>query len=202
MARSLSNTLREYLNKANDDSLSAGEFAWFVRFQPNESEKILLTSAGAVTSIDSEDYNPCAGLDITFEESQDSASKLTLTMAVVGSVMRRTMREYNAFLDRTVTAYFAHSGAASTANAIRFDFIITDASIGENTASFQLANSDLTNRLIPPVKVTRGNCPFSYKGDLCGYSGGLTSCDKSLLGPNGCVAHSNGPRFGGFRSLP
>lgn len=35
----------------------------------------------------------------------------------------------------------------------------------------------------------------------CGYTGGLTTCDKTLNGANGCRVHGNQGRFGGFPGL-
>jgi hypothetical protein len=41
-----------------------------------------------------------------------------------------------------------------------------------------------------------------YKGAQCGYAGALASCDGTFNGPNGCVAHANQARYGGFRFAP
>lgn len=57
-------------------------------------------------------------------------------------------------------------------------------------------------------EVFNGRCPFKYKDpDTCAYTGALTSCDHSLTGGNGCVAHGadssiHPRRFGGFPSIP
>lgn len=42
------------------------------------------------------------------------------------------------------------------------------------------------------------NCTWVYKDPrTCGYSGGLTSCDHTLKGVNGCDVHANSHRYGG-----
>ncbi len=42
-------------------------------------------------------------------------------------------------------------------------------------------------------------CVNEYKGARCGYVGGLTTCDFTFAGANGCTAHSNQHRFRGCR---
>lgn len=54
----------------------------------------------------------------------------------------------------------------------------------------------------PVRRAIRHRCSFVYKGLECAYSGDLPTCDFSLSGGNGCEAHANQLRFGGFPSLP
>ena len=46
------------------------------------------------------------------------------------------------------------------------------------------------------------SCVFLYKGDECGYSGGLTTCDHRRFTDGGCVGHDNEHRFGGMEYPP
>lgn len=46
------------------------------------------------------------------------------------------------------------------------------------------------------------NCVLVYKGELCGYSGGLTSCNKRRFSDGGCRGHDNEHRFGGMEYPP
>lgn len=47
----------------------------------------------------------------------------------------------------------------------------------------------------------RDRCSWLYKSTDCGYAGALPSCDYSLQGGNGCAAHGNTQRFGGFPGI-
>ena len=44
-------------------------------------------------------------------------------------------------------------------------------------------------------------CPFTFKDGWCDYKGEIPDCDKTYSGPNGCKAHNNEVRFGGFVGL-
>lgn len=79
--------------------------------------------------------------------------------------------------------------------------VVSTASDAE-TVRFNLGSYDLSNQKLPDQRAMRDFCRFRYKGPRCGYTGGLSTCDKTLNGANGCVAHTNSPRFGGFPSIP
>jgi hypothetical protein len=57
-----------------------------------------------------------------------------------------------------------------------------------------------TNTIVGDIPI-RKTCPWKYKGTECGYSGGLTTCDLTFDGPNGCNAHFDNntarAKFGG-----
>lgn len=40
-----------------------------------------------------------------------------------------------------------------------------------------------------------------YKGPQCKYAGALNNCDGTYNGLNGCIAHNNASRFGGFPGI-
>jgi len=71
---------------------------------------------------------------------------------------------------------------------------------------------------VPLRMYYRDFCGFTYKSPECGYDfayylgsgvnaelfplASETSCDHTLRGPNGCLAHDNTLRFGGFPTIP
>jgi lambda family phage minor tail protein L len=81
---------------------------------------------------------------------------------------------------------------------------------------------DVLGVTFPIRRYNREFCSWVYKGKKCGYHNGLglntvtypravtTSCDHTLYGPNGCLAHtaeglgivSQSRRFGGFPGVP
>ncbi len=44
-------------------------------------------------------------------------------------------------------------------------------------------------------------CIWKYKSTQCGYTGALATCTRTLDGTNGCEAHNNQVRFGGFPGI-
>lgn len=55
---------------------------------------------------------------------------------------------------------------------------------------------------VPGRTYLKNMCQWIYKSTECGYAGGLSTCDKTLAGSNGCEVHSNVARYGGFPSIP
>jgi phage-related protein len=73
--------------------------------------------------------------------------------------------------------------------------------------TLQLGGRNYIEAPFPNRPLDRHRCGFEYRGTLCGYvnddDGSIReTCDFSLNGPNGCKAHNNEIRFGGFPSLP
>lgn len=73
--------------------------------------------------------------------------------------------------------------------------------------TLQLGGRNYLEALFPSRPLDRTRCGFEYRGTLCTYAADSDgsvreSCDFTLNGPNGCKAHNNEERFGGFPSLP
>ena len=92
------------------------------------------------------------------------------------------------------------------AAVLEWDFKITAMVTTAQGASAQLGDISLYDVFVPASRIGKRYCRFKYKDDACAYTGALPTCDKSLDGPNGCIAHGddgNHPeRFGGFPGVP
>ena len=64
--------------------------------------------------------------------------------------------------------------------------------------SFTLGTTSLFNKMYPPRKMYANFCSFKFKDARCGYSGALTTCNKTLTD---CRARNNSVRYGGFIGL-
>ncbi|MCC7202453.1 MAG: hypothetical protein IT393_07330 [Nitrospirae bacterium] len=128
---------------------------------------------------------------------------------VVVSVSNVT-REISAYVEandlrgRTVRLIGVNSANLSDPTAKVFDeeYIITEIDITEQLVNFRLGHVRFLQQNFPGSRFFRDNCRWVYKSTECGYSGGMTSCDKILEDSNGCRAHGNQSRFGGFPVLP
>lgn len=58
---------------------------------------------------------------------------------------------------------------------------------------------DVLNVQLPLGTYSRTHCRWKFKSDECGYSGGESSCNRTL---QRCRELSNQSRFGGFPSIP
>jgi len=66
--------------------------------------------------------------------------------------------------------------------------------------SFSIVPNSQANALKLPSVEVGPRCPYRiFKGTLCGYAGGDTTCDRSFAD---CTSKSNTARFGGERFIP
>jgi len=78
---------------------------------------------------------------------------------------------------------------------------VKSSSSTEYQVSWSLGADNILSYSFPIHKQYRDRCRFRYRGSDCGYVGTITTCDFTLDGPNGCSAHNNTHRFGGFPGL-
>ena len=81
----------------------------------------------------------------------------------------------------------------------RFDVVGAGAS--DFGISIKLGAENPLQRRFPQMLQMRDRCRWHYKSPECGYVGAIATCDLSLQGTNGCTAHNNSHRFGGFPGL-
>lgn len=119
-------------------------------------------------------------------------------------------REFSAYVEqqelrgarvKLITVSSLHLGDP-TAMLEEIDFEINEISVQEEVVSFRLGHERLLQQNFPGMRYLRNNCRWIYKSVECGYVGSLPTCDKVLEGDNGCRAHANTKRFGGFPGLP
>lgn len=80
-------------------------------------------------------------------------------------------------------------------------FEVISSSSSDFAITFELGAENPLTRMCPRRTQMRSRCSFKYKSTECGYTGALPTCDLTLDGQNGCKAHDNSPRFGGFPSI-
>jgi len=109
--------------------------------------------------------------------------------------------KYNYLLGRVVKIYLAFPDE-STTDIFGEKFFINQVSYNESEVFFRLVPIfNLLGFRLPARHYTSDWCLWIYKSEECGYTGPLPTCDKTLWGENGCVAHDNSSRFGGFPTL-
>lgn len=89
----------------------------------------------------------------------------------------------------------------TVSEAFRQTFTVRKSQVRDNAAVFEMNRQDIMSLPFPSQLFFRDRCRFFYKGGLCGYTGALVTCDRTLRGPNGCDAHSNTTQHGGFPGI-
>lgn len=166
-----------------------------LRFVPNPTA---ITFAG-------ETYVPF-GCEIE-ERTQDAKGGLNDVSISVSNVTR----EISAFIEANdlrgsrVTVTYVNSANLADPDAVVLEETYEIMSMqvkGAQFVTFNLGHDRISGHPFPYGRFLRDNCRWIYKSTECGYAGGLPSCAKTLEGSNGCRAHANVIRFGGFTLLP
>jgi phage-related protein len=95
-----------------------------------------------------------------------------------------------------------NTGRLSAPPEVQEFFEVMSASASEYVVSFTLGAENPLSKIFPRRLQVKNFCAWRYKDpSTCGYSGGLSSCDLTLNGVNGCKAHNNEANFGAFPGI-
>lgn len=78
-------------------------------------------------------------------------------------------------------------------------FSVKATTVNESKVSFTLGNAYPAKSRRPYRRYMKNNCPFKYKGVMCGATSELANCNHTL---SDCRARKNSTRFGGFPGIP
>lgn len=104
-------------------------------------------------------------------------------------------------VDVILTMTDAGTPTASTNPDLVERYKIVNTSTKGYVVTFELGADNPLNKIFPKGVQSKDRCRWRYRSTECGYVGGLPDCDFTLSGSNGCNAHSNTPRFGGFPGI-
>lgn len=198
--RSLVASLIAEKNKLSTTSASLP----LVKVEIDASNILLLTPNPAPVTFDGETYQPrLVQIDQVQLDSRGGQASVQVTVGNVG-------REVSAYLETVevrgarVTIKYVNSATLADPTAIfieeRYEIQAVRVA-GDISVIFTLGRERVASTLLPAARFYRDHCRWLYKGSQCGYAGPLASCDHILEGANGCRAHSNIPRFGGYPLL-
>lgn len=143
-----------------------------------------------------------AGFDFSISRTQAELPSVSLSVADPTQEIQARMHANNGGVDFPIRLIIASTASPDTPELEEaFVIIASSASSDSYMVEFTLgAENPLTLRW--PVRLQfRNRCPWRYKGTECGYTGSMPSCDFTLTGANGCGAHDNELRFGGFPGI-
>src|SRR5205085_10528274 len=78
---------------------------------------------------------------------------------------------------------------------------VTGSSVKNYVVTFTLGAENPLALNFPRHRQFKGRCVWRYKGYGCQYTGTKPTCDYTLDGDNGCVAHDNAINFRGLPGL-
>lgn len=142
-----------------------------------------------------------ASFDINLIEKAGSQQAITLSIKDYTGTVQAQMQQYGGGVGFNVTVSVVNAGNLSQPPEVVEYFAVTAASSTVWVCTFQLGAENVLTKTFPLRMQTRDFCQSMYMGKECGYQGSMSSCDLSLNGVNGCVAHSNQARFSAFPGI-
>lgn len=148
---------------------------------------------------------PCE-LESVDSNAAGELPETTFTVSNLHGLAAQYLRDYQGLVGRRVVARLVHEALLTDPDdsfPIEYECIGSEASYA--AAVLRLGQLGLNDLQFPRGRYHRASCRFTYTTDgrgRCGYSGTRTSCDRTLDGDDGCTAHLNDARFGGFASMP
>lgn len=136
----------------------------------------------------------------TSENSTGAIDQVKVKVSNVNRLMQSYLEIYNLKKKRLdITMVFADY-LDNPANKITETFFIDSYTADQNAVELTLSSKlDILDVQIPARPFSRDYCSWKFKGTECGYTGGLTTCNR--LKAN-CKERNNYLRFGGFPAIP
>jgi phage-related protein len=176
------------ITPVNGDTGAMGEKIYVVRNDEN------LTFNGRVYT--------AAMFDVSFGTELGTQGQTSLSMNDYSGGLRAKMSEFGGGVGFLVKLTIINAAALDDPPEFEHEYETLSAKATGYVVEFGLGAENDTLRQFPRHRQRRDFCRFRYKdGSTCGYTGPLPSCDYTLQGPNGCAAHLNTIRFGGFPGI-
>jgi phage-related protein len=174
---------------------------------PGLADPIRITSDNINTTWNSETYVAFPfELDEISEASTGEIPTVELRVSNHSRALERYLQDYDVYVKANgispIDALLSvvHSAHLNLTTAeVEYEFRLKKPMTDQNWARFTLAGDNLFLQRFPLNKMYKNRCRYrSFKGTRCGYTGAVTTCDRSL---SACRALSNSTRFGGFPGM-
>lgn len=154
-------------------------------------------------------------------DREGNLPETTLTVSNVSREIIQTFEAHEGLVGQEVKIILAHSltSGADGVPVAEETFRVIQSAADAKAATLTLGTRSLFDQKVPKTRMMRTHCRHQYRSPECGYSldesdpNFISTCDKSLSGPNGCKVHGasytaagetpiHPERFGGFPGIP
>jgi phage-related protein len=139
--------------------------------------------------------------DINVKNDAGGQPSVTITINDYTGTFQSYMQQYGGGVGSNCRIIVVNSGNLDAGIEVIEYFKIVGASANNYVATLTLGAENSLSIIFPRRRQFHGRCGWRYMSAECGYVGALTTCDLSLAGPNGCEAHLNQARYGGFPGI-
>lgn len=142
-----------------------------------------------------------SNFDMNMESSTSEYPSVQITVVDPTRDLQSRLEAYDGGIAFEIRLMVVNEGDLNSPADIDETFFVLSTSTKSYIATMTLGARNPLNQRFPRRLQLRDRCSWRYKGAECGYTGAISGCDYSLTGPNGCRAHDNERRFGGFPGL-
>lgn len=147
-------------------------------------------------------YQPLAfelsGADI---RNDGSLPQVTVKVSNVSRLVEGAIVQYQGAAGATCNIYVLNTENPSGEPDLALETTIIRTTTDAKWVTFTLGAASPLRMLFPKKLYYQGTCMWRYKSAQCGYTGALSACSLTYDGANGCLAHANQQRFGGFPGI-
>ena len=169
----------------------------------NEVDKIRLVNHTTNLMIDGYEH-VCIPFDLDLKDESGEVQNVSLVVQDQADVITPYLRQYRGIVGSEILVSLV-TVAPDELEAAAIDFSevfnVVSSSSANYVVTLDLGAENPLTRTCPGRSQLRDRCSFTYLSPECGYQGELTSCDLTLMGPNGCEVHNNAKRYGGNPSI-
>ena len=136
------------------------------------------------------------------EDSEGTLPSIAISVSNVTREIQALLEAYGGLIGQVTRLMLVNVTDLNGSPLLEYAGEVVSLTASESAVVFEVAAFRLASQPVPSKRALSDFCRFKYKGGRCGYTGALPTCDKVLGGDNGCEAHANQERFGGFPSMP
>ena len=140
--------------------------------------------------------------DIELKQAANTQSQITLSIQDITGTVQGQMQLYGGGVGFNVRIKIVNSAILDDEPEVIEWFQVTGASSNGYSISFELGVENFLAKQCPRRLQRQDFCGWQYKEpDTCKYTGSMLTCDRTLEGVNGCMAHNNTINFGGYPGI-
>lgn len=139
-----------------------------------------------------------SNFDLQMKHESGSPAEVSINVHDYTRAVQARMQEYGGGIGFDVRFIVINTGNMTQPPEIMEKLKVIGATANNYNVSFKLGAENPLSLRFPRRIQSPDKCSFQFRSPECGYAGWMTTCDYTLQGDNGCVAHGNTPRYGGF----
>lgn len=177
---------------------SGGVWLLLVKFVYEDEDPVRICLNNEAITWDGESWLPAIfSLSGLSETKEGDIPSIPLSFVDFSGTIAPIIDQYRGAVGADVDIYVVHSDYLSEVEPwTHVSAEVVSTSMDSNhQISFQLGSNDLSNKRCPVNRYLNNTCRFAFKSTLCGYTGGVTTCDRTFAT---CTTLGNQTRFGGF----